>query len=188
MRRWIANRQAITNGLVKKWDFVGGSPAMKDFEFIPKDGTIFRSASRIPSPEPMLRKGCSRSFCRRGEIKGTSYGGSKSTDVLKVTKAKSGYAIGAIYVRANPQSRLLAFKPIYMKIVDKGLDPNKRYIGPQIGAEACDAQLLGGDGNFIIGIRGKITIDNKVGTLSIMTLMTQEGTGEKLDPKEKKLK
>ncbi len=188
MRRWIANRQAITNGLVKKWDFVGGSPAMKDFEFIPKDGAILigfsYSITGTDAPEGLQPIFLSP----RGEIKGTSYGGSKSTDVLKVTKAKSGYAIGAIYVRANPQSRLLAFKPIYMKIVDKGLDPNKRYIGPQIGAEGADAQLLGGDGNFIIGIRGKITIDNKVGTLSIMTLMTQEGTGEKLDPKEKKLK
>ena len=175
MKRWMANRQAIVGGLIKKWDLVGGSPAMKEFELVPKDGAIlvgfsYAVAGKDDPPEwlqPIF-------LSPRGEVKGASYGTARNTDFLKVAKAKTGYAVGALYVRANPQSRLLTLKPIYMKITDKGLDTTNRYVGPPIGADGGESQLLGGDGNFIIGLHGKITIDNKVGALSVITLTTQE--------------
>jgi hypothetical protein len=182
MKRWIANRQAITDGMIKKWDFVGGPG--KDFEFIPKDGAILIGFKcSITADEPP--EGFQPIFLTpRGDQNGTTYGGSKGTDTLRTTKAKAGYAIGAIYIRAN-QTRVLALKPVYMKIIDKGLDPSKSYQGPQIGAGGADATMVGGDGNFIIGLRGKITTDNKIGALSVLTIL-DTAMEKKADPKGKK--
>jgi hypothetical protein len=76
--------------------------------------------------------------------------------------------VGAIYVRGG--AAIAAFKPIYMKITDKGLDTNDSYEGPRIGITKGGGQgTLGGTGNFIVGLHGKLG-DRKLGTLSPVTL------------------
>jgi hypothetical protein len=81
-----------------------------------------------------------------------------------------------------------------MKMTDKGLDPDNKYIGPHIGGEEqyWNFGTIGGDGNFIIGLRVKIATDVKwagaVGALSLVTLTTQEAaaTTESKSPGLKK--
>ncbi len=44
-----------------------------------------------------------------------------------------------------------------MRMTDKGLEPKDSYEGPHIGGMGGGAATLGGDGQFIIGIHGKIS-------------------------------
>ena len=81
-----------------------------------------------------------------------------------------------------------AFKPIYMKMTAKGLDPSDSYDGPYVGGMGGGDGTLGGDGNFIVGIHGK-TNDNRtsVQALSLVSLTVNEPAGG-LDPMPKKTK
>src|SRR5262249_21728042 len=108
----------------------------------------------------------------QGEFNGFAGGVSKSrtgNSSIQVTKAKPGYAVGAIFARGG--NGFDAFQPIYMKITPNGLDPNDSYKGPHIGGEGGGSGTVGGDGNFIVGIHGKLgDSTNKVEAISIITL------------------
>jgi len=176
IKLWMANRQAIVDNKIKKWPAVGGNPAMKEFEEIPKDGAIligfYYTVTRNGVDPPNTIQPIYQS--PRGEERGKTYGLLKPTDRIQVTKAKPGYAVGAILVRAS-NGRLHAIKPIYMKITDKGLDSNDRYTGQFIGEDVGGAGYVG-DGNFIVGLNGKVNLDNSLGTLSVISLTTQAGS------------
>jgi hypothetical protein len=74
-----------------------------------------------------------------------------------------------------------AFQPIFMKITDKGLDPNEKYEGTYVGGKGGNEGTLGGDGNFIVGIHGKIDKRNThIQALSIVTVNNGDTTESKL--------
>jgi len=52
----------------------------------------------------------------------------------------------------------------------KGLDKNDKYSGPQIGGNGGREGTLGGDGNFIIGLHGKINKNGKMESMSPVLL------------------
>ena len=91
--------------------------------------------------------------------------------VPQVVKAKPGYAVGAIYVRGG--GGFDAFKPIFMRVKDKGLDTKDSYEGPQVGGTGGGEGTVGGDGNFIIGLHGKANDQGKIEALSTVSLATE---------------
>ena len=64
-----------------------------------------------------------------------------------------------------------AVKPIYMKLTENGLDVSDRYDGPHIGGHGGGEGTVGGGGNLIVGLHGKITgKDRKIEALSVVAL------------------
>lgn len=89
----------------------------------------------------------------QGETRGRKFG----TKFSKVTtvKAKPGYAVGAINVKAGLLVNGLEIK--FMRIKGNALDPNDSYMSSWIGdkTHGNGPTLLGGDGKLIVGIIGK---------------------------------
>jgi hypothetical protein len=162
-------RKQIGDKKLKRWDFVGGGFAKESFEEVPADGAIligFRYSTGSDG-KPLVAQPIWQTS--RGAVNGKQHGTPEAGGQLMETRAKPGYAVGAIYVRGG--AYIAAFKPIYMKITDKGLDPKDSYEGPHIGITKGGGQgTLGGDGKFIVGLHGKVT-DRKLGTLSPVSLM-----------------
>lgn len=152
---WTAVRKAVSDKQTKKWETVGGAFSKATFEETPPNGAILVgfayttvSGGQYPGViQPIF-------LTSRGEVLGKVYGTIEKGAVVQTTKAKPGYAVGAIYTRGG--GGLDAFKPIYMKITDTGLDPKEKYSGPHIGGQGGGEGTVGGDGNFIIGIHGKV--------------------------------
>jgi hypothetical protein len=180
-----ANKLAMIEGQLKKWEFIGSGKSWQEFEDISRDGGIlvgfyyFTNGNERPleAMQPIF-------LSPRGETKGVLCGASNNPLSRRVTKAKPGYAIGAIQVWADPKDQLLSLKPIYMKIIDKGLDPNKQYVGPQMSGNVGETKPLSADGNFIVGIGGKITAADRLSTFSILALTTRTPVAE-ADAKKK---
>jgi hypothetical protein len=102
----------------------------------------------------------------------------------EVTKAKPGYAVGAIYVRGG--GGFDQFKPIYMRMTATGLNINDKYDGPVVGGMGGSEDTVGGDGNFIVGIHGKSGQNKKVEALSVITLATEPAMPKNPRPRPKK--
>jgi hypothetical protein len=90
---------------------------------------------------------------------------------MMVVKAKPGYAVGAIYARGG--GGFDAFKPIFMRITDTGLDTDDKYEGPHIGRKGGGDGTLGGDGSFIVGLHGKVNDKGKMEAMSPVTATTR---------------
>jgi hypothetical protein len=166
-----AIRRQVADKKLKKWDLVGGAFARDPFDEIPAEGALligfkFTTQGNGNYPgvvQPIWQTARGVAY---GKIYGTAERGAKAQE----TRAKAGYAVGAIYVRGG--GGFDAFKPIYMKITEKGLDTNDKYEGPHIGGKGGGEGTLGGDGNFVVGIHGKVGggKDRKIETLSPVTL------------------
>jgi hypothetical protein len=168
--KWAAIKSAVKDGFLKEWDVLGGG--QKNFREVPPSGAVligFRySANGKNTPDffQAIYRG------PKGEILGAATGNPRGAIVA--TKAKAGYAVGAIYTRTG--SWLDAIQPIFMKLTSSGVDPNDSYKGPFLGGEGGGPTLLGGDGNFVVGIRGRV--DNgsgRIQALSPITMTTNFG-------------
>ena len=152
------------------------------FEEIPKDGAIligFHYTTTANGNYPGLIQPIF--LTAKGEVKGKLYGTADKGAVTQTTKAKAGYAVGAIYTRGG--GGIDAFKPIFMKMTEKGLDKTDKYDGPFVGGNGGGEGTLGGDGNFIVGLHGKRDKKNSIQAISPVTL-TIEAT--EANPKNKK--
>jgi hypothetical protein len=179
--RWATIRKAVTDDQLKRWEIVGASGFRDTYEEIPKEGGILigfhyttKSQGRYPGlVQPIF-------MTARGEVKGKVYGTPERGAVGQTVKAKPGYAVGAIYTRGG--LGFDAFQPIFMKITDKGLDTNDKYEGAYVGGKGGDkGETLGGDGNFIVGIHGRI--DKR--TTNLVSVSPVSLTGE-MPPKKSK--
>lgn len=171
---WNEIRAAVAGKKLKRWDIVGGSAVKETFEQLPPAGILigFKYTTQQNGQYPDFVQPIY--LMERGEVLGKSYGGSHNRgERILVTKAKQGYAVGAIYTRGG--GGFDAFKPIFMKITNKGgLDPTDSYEGAYVGGTGGSPATLGGDGNFIAGIHGKIRLSNtNIQALSPITLTTQ---------------
>jgi tetratricopeptide (TPR) repeat protein len=162
-------RKQIADKKLKKWDLVGGAFAKDTFEEVPAEGGIligFRYTTQGKGNYPGVVQPIWQTA--RGTVYGKVYGTAEKGAKAEETKAKAGYAVGAIYARGG--GGFDAFKPIYMKMTEKGLDPNDKYDGPHIGGKGGGEGTLGADGNFIVGLHGKIGNRGLIGALSPVTL------------------
>ncbi|MCE9529707.1 MAG: hypothetical protein K8T89_00990 [Planctomycetes bacterium] len=187
MQSWLANHKAIADGKIKKWGFAKQTfKSAKDFEEIPKDGAIligfFYAANKNGKVAPDSIQPIY--LAPSGEVRGKVYGLPTNNDVPQVTKAKTGYAVGAIQIRSH-YSAMTSFQPIYMRITEKGLNPSDRYEGPAVGNAGTADVIVGGDGNFIIGLQFKYNAQEAVRGLSVITLTTLEPNTVLVDPKKK---
>ena len=112
-----------------------------------------------------------------GEVLGGNYGVLGKKDSAKATiKAKPGYAVGALAVHGG--GAMDGFKPVFMRIVGKGLNKADSYDGPQLGTQG-ELMSQGGDGTFIVGLHGKV--NEKTGKIEAMApiALVDEKTAKK---------
>lgn len=87
-------------------------------------------------------------------------GEQRGTNLTRVTvaKAKDGYAVGAVTVKAG--LGLDGMSVTFMKIVDGKLDPKDAYESEWVGGKGGRAPVtLGGDGTPVVGIVGRVAGD-----------------------------
>jgi hypothetical protein len=189
LAKWTAIKNAVKSGEVKDWNIVGGAFSKRVFREVPQSGAILigfryttQTNGRYPDMIQAIYKG------PQGDVNGAAGGYARTrSSAIMVTKAKAGYAVGAIFTRGG--GGLDSFTPIYMKITENGLDPNDKYEGPVIGSSTGGGggSTLGGDGNFIVGIHGKLhDTSGKVEALSVVSLTTVEGGSPLMTKKKKK--
>ncbi len=161
---WIAVSKAIENKQFKKWEIIGGAFAKVNYEDVPEKPAILigfnilGSEGKPPSViQPIY-------LSSQGEIKGRIIGLPQQGDKPISIKAKPGYAIGAIYTRGG--GWIDAVKPIFMKVTDNGLNPQDSYEGPMVGGNGGSEATHGGDGNFILGIHGRVDDRGKLSAVS----------------------
>jgi hypothetical protein len=172
-RMWAGIRRCVALDKLKKCDIVGGAFSQKTFEELPPTGAIligfyYTTVSNGQYPgvvQPVYQT-------TRGEVLGNVYGIPEKGAKPLLVKAKPGYAVGAIYTRGG--GGFDAFKPIFMRITDTGLDPNDKYEGPHIGGNGGGEGTLGGDGNFIVGVHGKVGDKGKMEALSPIIMTTTD--------------
>ncbi len=89
----------------------------------------------------------------KGEVMGRKFGAEFTKTVA--VKAKPGYAVGAINVKAGLVVN--GFSTTFMRLNGNALDPSDSYTSPWIGDKTGGngPTVLGGDGALIIGIIGK---------------------------------
>jgi len=182
---WTAVRRGVGDARLKKWQIVGGAFSEKTFEEMPPGGGLLvgfhyttTQTGRFPHVvQPIY-------LTPFGEVLGGGYGTIGKGDSAKMTaKAKPGYAVGAIQVRGG--GGFDAFKPIFMRITEAGLNPKDSYDGPHIGGMGGSEGTVGGDGNFIVGLHGKI--NEKTGKIEAMSAISLTlGDPVKPPPKKKK--
>ena len=168
---WLHIRRALADEKTKRWPVTGGAFAHTEFEEVPPAGALligFRYTTigngRFPGViQPIF-------LTASGETFGKIYGTADATEVPQIVKAKPGYAVGAIFVRGG--GGFDAFQPIFMRIKEKELDRDDRYDGPQIGGNGGGHGTVGGDGNFIVGLHGKIGNAGKMEAMSAVSLTT----------------
>jgi hypothetical protein len=181
--RWAGIRKAVAEKDLKHWSIVGGVAGRDTFEEIPKEGGILigfmystTGQGRYPcAVQPIF-------LTSSGEKKGKPYGVPDRGTVIKTVKAKPGYAVGAIYTRGG--LGFDAFQPIFMKMTDKGLNTDDKYEGDYVGGKGGSDGTLGGDGNFIVGLHGKI--DKKNGRMMAMSIVTLTSAESTSPPKKKR--
>lgn len=162
-------RRAIAARTVKKWPIVGGGFAQQTFEDIPADGAIlvgFRYTTTGNGQYPGVVQPIW--LTPKGQVYGKVYGAPERGAVAQEVKAKPGYAVGAVYTRGG--GGFDAFKPIFMKMTDTGLDPKDKYDGPHIGGMGGSEGTFGGDGGFIVGLHGKLGNQGKMEAISLVSI------------------
>jgi hypothetical protein len=185
-KMWDAVRTGVTSGKLKRWEIVGGAFSKTPYEEVPKEGAVligFNYTTQKGGQYPGVVQPIW--LTPRGEVKGKIYGIAERGSVMLTTRAKPGYAVGAIYTRGG--GGFDAFKPVYMRIKDAGLDPADQYDGPYVGGKGGGEGTLGGDGNFIVGLHGKLENNTRMACISPVTLSgtAPTTTPKKVNPKKK---
>jgi hypothetical protein len=168
---FVEIRKAVAEKQYKKWPHHGGGEV--EFDEIPTEGayligldcTTISSGNYPNIIQPVW-------MTARGVVKGRIYGIPHKNDKTErpvSTRAKAGYAVGAILLRTG--AGMDQIKPIYMKVTETGVDINDKYDGPQIGGLGGGPNLLAGDGRFIIGIHGRVSrTTGKIEGMSVVTM------------------
>lgn len=167
--RFALVRRALADNQLKRWQIVGGAFAREAFEELPPEPSIligFNYTTVQNGSYPGVIQAIY--LTARGEVKGKIFGTPEPGAMGQTTKAKPGYAIGAIYTRGG--GGFDALKPIYMRMTENGLDPTDSYEGPHIGGRGGGEGTLGADGQYIVGIHGKVNDKGKMEAISAITI------------------
>jgi hypothetical protein len=162
-------RKLVAAKRVKKWNIVGGAFTRETFEDVPPEGAIligFRYTTASNGEYPGMVQPIY--LTARGEVYGKKYGEPEKGAKVMEAKARPGYAVGALYTRGG--GGFDAFKPIFMRMTDRGLNVNDKYEGPHVGGKGGGEGTLGGDGHFIVGLHGKVNKDGKMEAMSAVSL------------------
>jgi hypothetical protein len=106
-----------------------------------------------------------------GEVKGKVYGVPNAGERVQVVKARRGYAVGGMYIRAG--ATLDGFRLTFMKIMENGLDTTDKYDGPYIGGLGGGDGTVGGDGNFIVGLHGRTGDKTKIDAICPVSMTSK---------------
>ena len=113
----------------------------------------FAKSEQVKGVRPIYRTGDKETT---GPQFGTEF---KTTTIVK---AKEGYAIGAVTIRAGLRADGLSVT--FMKIGKDGLDPKDSYESDWVGfVDPRKPRTLTGDGKAVIGITGKQTVRENTG-------------------------
>jgi hypothetical protein len=167
---WQQLRDADAGEKVQKGPLLKGKMGPKVAEDMPADGGLLIgfeiTVDRfVKSVQPIY-------LTSSGEKLGKIHGTPTGTPVT--VKASPGYAVGAINVRAG--DLLDGVTVIYMRVNDNGLNANDAYRSALVGSTGGEAFTVGGDGSFVIGIRGRVALEDFGGdvppltTLGVITL------------------
>jgi hypothetical protein len=168
---WLHIRRALADGNTKRWPITGGAFAKTEFEEVPSSGALligFRYTVLANNGLPGVVQPIF--LTASGEVLGKIYGTAEIGATPQIIKAKPGYAVGAINVRGG--GGIDAFQPIFMRIREKDLDRDDKYDGPKVGGTGGGEGTVGGDGNFIIGLHGKVNEKGKMEAMSAVSLTT----------------
>ncbi|MFO0806341.1 MAG: hypothetical protein U0791_24825 [Gemmataceae bacterium] len=176
---WAALRRTADQDRLRKWRLLNNPTTDKAVEELAPSGGYLvgfhytTAANKLPGVvQPIY-------MTPFGEAVGGSYGTAGKKDSARATvKAKPGYAIGGLSIRAG--GTVEAVKPVFMRIVGKGLNKDDSYEGPMIGNTTQDLTLLGGDGAFIVGLHGRLNEKSgKFDALSPITLLDEKAKKKK---------
>jgi hypothetical protein len=182
---WRLLRRGVGEERTAKGRIVGGAFAEKTFEEGPTGGGYLIGFHYTLAPNKLPNYMQPIYMTPFGEVVGASYGVVGKRDTPKATiKAKPGYAIGALVVRGG--GGFDAFKPVFMRVTGTGLNKNDTYEGAQIGGMGGSEGTLGGDGNFIVGIHGKV--QDKTGKIEALSIISLADEKAPPVPKKKKKK
>ena len=171
LMNWALIKTAVKEGNLKEWQILGGG--QKNWKDVPATGGVligFRySASpnnRIPDFIQPIYRG------PKGEFLGAGTGTANVRTQFAVSKAKAGYAVGAIFIRSG--AWLDAIQPVFMKMTATGVDPSDSYKGIFLGGDGGSGTMLG-DGNFVVGVHGRVDGGNgHIQSLSPITMTNLE--------------
>jgi WD40 repeat protein len=170
---FAAIKKAVANNDIKEWETVGARFGnwTRPYKEIPPSGAILIGLNYTTTGNGNYPGAVQPIWLTAaGEVKGHAYGRAEPGATIHVVKAKPGYAVGAIYTRGG--GGFDALQPIFMKIKDGGLDVDDKYEGTYIGGGGGNEGTFGGDGNFIVGIHGKLDPKkvDQMGCVSVITL------------------
>jgi hypothetical protein len=176
-RLWAFVRKKVSEKKLKRGALVGGAFSHTTFEEIPEGGGIligFRYTTKSKGQYPGVVQPIF--LTAGGEVLGKIYGTAERGAEPQVTKAKPGYAVGALFIRGG--GGFDAFQPIYMRIKGNALDTSDRYDGPHVGGEGGGSGTLGGDGNLVVGIHGKVSDQGSMATMSPVLVSDQTASSQ----------
>jgi hypothetical protein len=168
---WNEIRTAITAKKLKRWEIVGSTSYLTPYEDLPPNAMLvgFNYTTRINGMFPDMVQPIYQT--EKGEVSGKIFGSPAKKGTALTTKAKPGYAVGAILTKGG--NGFDSFKPIFMKINGRGLNVNDQYDGDTVGnSPGITSGTLGGDGNFIVGLHGRLASNGYMKAVSPITLTT----------------
>jgi hypothetical protein len=104
---------------------------------------------------------------QRGEVRGRAYGKPEQGAQAVRIKAKNGYAIGAVQLRAG--LFLDGIAVTFMQIQGDRLNPEMNYASEAYGAKGGGDRTLSLPGEPIIGLHGHIAKDGRLHSLGVIT-------------------
>ena len=161
----------------KRTDTLGGEFADQLFDETPKEGALligFEFGEMVASSTPVVGYVRPIFATAKGERLGDEYG--KRPDKTRISKAKPGYAVGAIKVAPSSGGVLAGISVIFMKLVPElgKLNPADSYESKWTGYDEKRAQCLDSNGAMVVGIAGaKASREGRVIRLGFMTLQVK---------------
>lgn len=104
---------------------------------------------------------------QRGEVRGRAYGKSEQGAQAVRIKAKNGYAIGAVQLKAG--LFLDGISVTFMQIQGDRLNPEMNYASEYYGGKGGGDRTLSVPGEPIIGLHGHIAKDGRLHSLGVIT-------------------
>ncbi len=160
---WQKLEEKVQARAFRKSGLVSGKSGMIYVEDFPAKGGLLigffaAKTGYVPYVQPIF-------LTRDGEVAGRAYGYPTSNAVC--FKAKSGYAVGGMYVHSGDLFNGLALT--YMKIEETKLNRADWYQSEWVGAEGGYSGVVGHDGAFIVGVHSKLLEYNYITPRGAMT-------------------
>jgi hypothetical protein len=170
---WEKLRKRVQQNRVLKTSIQNGNWGRNPFTEIPQEGAVLvgfycNANNWMSFMQPIF-------LTAEGEKPGKAYGRQFGGDVIEL-RAKPGYAVGRIYVRAG--DLFDGFGVTFMKADTDWLDPRDAYDSEFVGSTGGTGFQAGGDGAYMVGIHGRLITQG--GFVPIGSIATIGGVSVKL--------